>query len=472
MPLNRAARTLNQKCSVESYNGYHVSGFKQLIQEAGPFLGYLIMNLDHWTFAADRTPFDANGYDTWIKFNVPGGDRKNTLPRTLDPEAHKIYTIDSDLQRDMPVFEVHYGRLLRMNMRSKTPKRMDWLEIFTYLTPFQNLSDTEKLAYLQEQQDWQAKLQETEDAEFERHLQDLVQTRIISTLNNIEQRIQQHRSEIRSLHRERILCQHQTQQVDQIKLDLQAIRRLHGVDYIEFRNGKAYVRTTQLPVRYMDPAIYDRYRSNYYTGWQLELMDLVIEGYIEICTSPIVLSLRFDRPEHLSWDFDHLNYRKPDDTEVLAKHPHRTCQGNFDIPIQQACENYDTYGLVSNVLQWFQSLAFDDSHVCRVWLFETGGFRLTGQPETLVNAQQVRACKELIKEANKLKEQNVAVAEPAELTLDLDLELELPDCEEGDDYWNELNDFTSLNFIRYLQTLQATRAYADERLRRYSDTRA
>lgn len=423
MSLYLAAKFLNDKLNNESYNGYGVEGFEKLLVEAGPFLTYLIFNTDKWEFAKDRTPFDASGYDTWLKFEAPGGDRKNTLPRSKDPEAKKIYTMDSDPTQDNPVFEVHYGRLVRMNCRHKVPKRLDWLEIFSYLTQFQLLDDPEKLAYLQERYDWVTKLEQLEEERFVKGMQKVLDQRIRDNLDNITRQIENYREQIQNLHRERILCQHQTTNIDKMKLDVQSVRRMHGVTTSYFTNNRLYVETDQLVVRYFDPAIYQRYRSNYYDGWKLELMDLVIAGEIEMVTSPIRIYINFNRSTHLQYGFDHQFYvRQSDKEHVQARHPHRTCRGNFENPIDQACQDYDIYGLMSNLLQWFQSLSFDDSHVCRVWLFETGGFRLTGEPDTIVPASDHRQCKDLIEQA-KARQAARQTTEPEELALELNLEL-------------------------------------------------
>lgn len=356
------------------YRAYRNAQAAELLQTAGATLGYLIDNWNKWSFMVDRGCWESHGRVTWIKFEVPGGDRNNTSPRQQDPDCKKIFSLNQNPDTEQPVFEVHYGRILKLNSFNRLPAKLDWLEILTYLKPFQDLDNEQKMFYLQEKYNLEEVIKAMEDEENTRNLSSMLEKRTTGALATLDIKLDQLRAQIRDNYRARKEIQMQAMDLDGIQLELENIKRHRLVDRVNVKQDGFVIYTHQLPVIYFDKALYQKYKGNYYNERQRKIMDLVMSGHLELCTSPYTITLEFNT-NHISHSYEYTGD---------CSHPHRGCQGDFSGHILEAAMQYDSFMLVSNMLQWFTSLAFDDSTVAQNWLFSSTGVRRPGKPETLV----------------------------------------------------------------------------------------
>ena len=393
------------------YRGFSEDRLAECLQHAGPFLGYLLETQDNWEFMQDKSWHDTYDNYGWLKFKVQGSDRKNSTSRSKDEDAKKIYHLSQNPETDEPIFEVHYGRMLRWNFKrhQPIPTRMEWLEIFAYLTPFQELDNASKMRYLNENFPIEELVTDLEQRKIRENLKALLQRRIRGRLANIEEEMERTRSRLHHLYAEKKETLQQAENLTDIELELASIKRHHLVRNVMVHHDNIVVYTHQIPVIYYDRSLYERYRSNYYSPRQQQVLDEVMAGRLELCTSPyqITISLNQNRLEY------NTSYEPGG-----CQHPHRSCQGDFSASIIEAQNEYDTYRLVSNLLQWYSSLAFDDSTVATNWLFASTGVRRPNQPETLVHLHSSEAYDLAALTSSE------APAEEDDLDLDFNLDLE------------------------------------------------
>lgn len=409
---------LHSKQGRESnYHSLGIEQFDRVFRPAVIFSNYLISNIERIEFLPDRSPWSCYSSEFFFKFFVEGGQRKNSTPRERDPEPKKIWNINQNPETDTPVLEVHYGRILMVRHipdENIVPTPLSLMESLAYLTQFQDLDTEMKQHWLQEPTDFDTRLAELELQELERGFSKIMQRQAEQRAMDILDEIQSLRQRILEKHNDYIRVQHQTERINSLRLDLLSLKRLADVESVTIEGDRTIrIITKQIPVRYFDEALYQRYRSNYYSDYELEMMDHVIAGRAEICCAPKVIKLDFGT-NRIDFRLEHL--------EARIDHPHRTCSGNFAGPLDQARMNYDLYGVMSNLIQWFSSLAFDDSTVARGWLWSYSGFRIKDKPETLIRADNRTHVRNLIRELDKIKEQEEPQVPELE---DLDLELEI-----------------------------------------------
>lgn len=408
----------NKQGQESGYTSLRIEEFDHLFRPAVIFTNYLLNHLEEIKFLPDREPWNCYSSVFYLKFTIKGGQRKNSNPREHDPEAKKIWNINQNPETDTPVLEVHYGRILMVRHipnEGIVPTPLSFMESLAYLTQFQSLSTEEKQQWLQEPEDFDARLEELELQELERGFSKVMQRQAERRAMDILEEIQMLRQRILEKHNDYIRVQHQTDRINSIRLDLLSLKRLADIDSVTIEDDRAIrIVTKQIPVRYFDEALYQRYRSNYYTDVEQDMMDHVIAGRAEICCAPKIIRLEFGT--------NRIDYRI-DFVHHSIDHPHRTCSGNFSGPLDEARMNYDLYGVMSNLIQWFSSLAFDDSTVARSWLWNYSGFRIKNQPNTLIRANNQAQVRNLIKKLNQIKEEEDAQQVPELEDLDANLEL-------------------------------------------------
>lgn len=405
------------------YRPRRVGEYEELFGPAIIFSNYVLKNVDRITCPPDTNPWSVYEHTIYLKFLVKGSDRKNNNPRSNDENAIAIWNEDQDPEKDIPVLKVHYGRILEIRWVGQTkPTPVSFCKAFAYLTQFQELSQLEKEAYLTKV-DPKA-FQEYLAQKDEETILHLFQNGIVNRNQRKQQEYQRQivnlREQIFELHNAYLQSCQQTDRLNDMTFDYKAIKRLKDVNQVAVDRDYLVIETHQIPVRHYDVALYERYKSNYYHDYRLEMMNHVMAGRAEICCHPKTIYIRFNDTK-LNYNIE-INHRR---SSFAVDHPHRTCSGNFANSIDKCRLEYDLYGLISNLLQWFSSLSFDDATVAVNWLWRYSGFRIKDQPDTLVFADDQDNIQKLIQKLDRIQ----AEEEQASPDLNLDLDLNLNEGE-------------------------------------------